>query len=284
MKYLTLLFLVFSISTEAKNFELTGGFGSNSITRSPVQFSMKWSETEGIARGSYRDDVHGTSELLKGITSEHGKIFLVTFNKPKTGVRSLLIVAPEEKELEKSKTIPVSVVTRDSEGTPILTVSTEAKLTQISPEIAQAQEVDPCQEGFGALAGVCGIYAGTISEESDSRKLCSLNTEKNLRLGITENASVVLLLGPESEIVEVPAHNLGRLPAESASNRVSVLNRQCRPLVGTKFSNDSCKILDLSGEFTNRAGTMHFMGSYTIIDEKNKNLCRYRLSFDQSKP
>jgi hypothetical protein len=280
-KFLLLSILMSTqLFAQDQSYELKGNLG-NTSGKKPVEFTLSWTEKEGIARGYYKDNYYGSTDLVKGITSDLGRIFLVTFPKETHGARSLMIVGPEIKDQKEEMKVPVSLIARDDKGNPIRTMPLNAKLAPSKTMPAQAQETQPCGDDFGELAGVCGIYAGITNEERDINKRCDLMAENALRLGISDNGSVVILMGPGSEIVETPAHNVGRLPANAASRRVSVINRECRPLAGTTFAGDDCKLLDLSGEFTEEKGRMHFSGTYTITNEKNRETCRYRFSLDQ---
>ncbi len=276
-----ILLLSFQLFAKEESFELKGSFGKDIAAKKPIEFTLRWTEKEGIARGFYKDNFYGGTDLVKGISSDLGRIFLVTFPRETQGARSLLIVGPELKDQIEAKKVSVSIIARDATGNPIRTMPLSASLAPASPLIKQAQEGRPCREGFGKLAGVCGLYKGVINEESDDNKRCQLMAENSLSLGVSENGSVVVLMGPVSDIVEAPAHNVGRLPADSDSRRVSVINRQCRALHGTSFPSDDCKLLDLSGEFALERGTMHFTGTYSITDEANRESCRYRFSMDK---
>ncbi len=283
MKNILCLILVWSgyLFAQEQSYELKGKYGKNVPAKKTMEFNLSWTEKEGIARGFYKDNYYGSSDLVKGISSDLGRIFLVTFPRETQGVRSLMIVAPELKDQKEAKNVSVSFIARDATGNPIRTMPLSASLAPSKTITAQAQESRSCQDGFGKLAGVCGLYNGVTNEERDDKKRCNLMAENSLRLGVIENGSVVVLMGPVSEIVEAPAHNVGRLPADADSRRVSVINRQCRPLPGTTFPGDDCKLLDLNGEFTEERGTIHFTGTYSITDEKSRESCRYRFSLDK---
>jgi hypothetical protein len=180
-------------------------------------------------------------------------------------------------------TIPVSVVLRDENGKPVNTNSIEVNFVVMpARRVAQRQEASGCQEGFGVLAGFCGMYSGMLTEEMDANKKCDLLAFSNSRLILDENAEMGLALGELSEIVNPPIHRIGRIFTDPESMRVDLTSRSCRPLMGTTFNGDDCKRMNLVGEFSFEKNVKHFLGYYSIINEKTNELCRYRLSMDQT--
>ena len=195
MKKLFFSMLVWSshLFAQEQSFELKGNFGKNVSANKAIEFTLSWTEKEGIARGFYKDNFYGSSDLVKGISSDLGRIFLVTFPKETQGARSLMIVGPELKDQKSPKKVSISFIARDATGNPIRTMPLTASLAPSKTITAQAQETQPCREGFGELAGVCGLYGGVTNEESDDKRRCNLMAENSLRLGVSENGSVVVL-------------------------------------------------------------------------------------------
>jgi hypothetical protein len=147
--------------------------------------------------------------------------------------------------------------------------------------VAQKQEEAKCQEGFGQLAGYCGVYTGMFSEELDTNKKCNLLAFSATRLVLDENGELGLILGETSAIISTPFHRIGRIFTNTDSDRIDVISRDCRLLPGTTFAGDNCKRMNLSGTFSKIRNVKHFSGDYLIIDEKTNERCRYNLSMDQ---
>lgn len=210
-----------------------------------------------------------------------GRIFVVTFPKEIKGVRTITFLGSDLKNDKGAVSIPMSVVLRDANGKPVNTNSIEANLVGgPTNRVAQKQEATGCQEGFGSLAGYCGVYSGMLTEEADANNKCDLLSFPNSRLILDQNAEIGLSLGELSEIVNPPIHRIGRLFTDPDSMRIDLTSRSCRPLPGTKFQGDDCKRLNIAGIFSVLKDVKHFLGYYTISDEKTNELCRYRLSME----
>jgi hypothetical protein len=184
---------------------------------------------------------------------------------------------------EGSLLVPISLVLRDDTGKPVRTTVVEANLIgKTDTRLVQKQEEIRCMEGFGALAGYCGMYMGMVKEEVDTNNKCNLLIFKNIRLVLDENFEIGLSLEELSAIVNPSIHRIGRNFTEPDSTRIDVSSRSCRPLPGTTFKIDSCKRLNLTGQFSVARGVKHFLGSYSIVDERTNEMCRYHLSMDQT--
>lgn len=264
-----------------KQFELKGSLGTNVTANKKINFNLKWMEKDGKAAGTYSDNFYAKSATVRGISGDLGRIFIVTFPQKNRGVRSITFLASDFQDNISKEPIPLSAVLRDEKGKPVSTSVIEATL--IPPpvrRVAQRQVASECQEGFGLLANYCGTYSGMITEEVDSNK-CDLLSYPNIRLVLDTNAEIGLSLGDVNEIVTPPVHRIGRLFTDPESTRIDVTSRSCRPISGTTFNGDNCKRLNLSGNFSLLKNVRHFTGFYSIIDEKNNDYCRYRLSMDQ---
>lgn len=282
VKQLCFLFcLLVSIHSFAQsyNYQLKGSYKIDGSQKKPVHFTLEWSEDDGKISGNYGDDTFIKNVKVVGIEKNIGRTILVTFPDERKGVRSLTLLVSDMKANQTAKTFPISVVARDRKGNPVITTETSATFTALS-RVAQNQEETTCQEGFGALAGYCGVYAGLLTEERDRRNRCNLLFVDAVRLELREDQTLVLHLGEAGTIVEEPIHVIGRLPANIGTNSIDVLSRTCRPLPGVNASGDSCKRLNLAGTFSMRGSNKHFQGTYTIREEGTNNVCVYGLSMD----
>jgi len=272
------------MSAKAQNdqYELKGSLGINVSTKNNIEFSIKWSEKEGIVTGSYTDNFYTNSAAVKGVSGDLGRIFIVTLPEEAKGVRTISFLGPDLKGMKGSALIPISVILRDETGKPVSASTIEANLIgKTEKMVAQKQEEASCQEGFGELAGYCGVYTGMFSEEVDSNKKCNLLAFSATRLVLDENGELGLILGETSAIISNPVHRIGRILTNPGSERIDVLSRECRTLPGTTFSGDDCKRINLSGTFSKIRNIKHFSGDYLIINEKTNERCRYNLSMDQ---
>lgn len=267
--------ILFPVILFAKTFELTSSFpdpsGSNSIN-----FKLKWNEDMGKVKGTYTDDLHQDQIAITGVTSDRTRIFRIRFKGENQKIGAITIVtAPGQ----QGKDFPISVVAQDNKGIPVVAHKAQASLKSVTPT-RQAQEARTCTDGFGNLAGFCGRYEGMVSEEMDKQKRCTLAEGATPLLELDENGMIILHVGPVSNIVTTPTHRIGRIPSDIRSNTVDVLSRECRPLAGTTFPGDDCKLVNLRGTFSDTNGRKHFIGDYNIRDEKNNTSCSYQLSLD----
>jgi hypothetical protein len=285
MKIFILMACLFTVNVMAQEqeYQLKGRLGINSTTKKGIDFTLRWKEKDGKANGTYSDNFYTNSARMKGISGSLGRIFVVTFPKEIKGVQTISFLGTDLKTVTKATTVPDSIVLRNGNGKPVNTTTIQANLSEPQEtRVAQRQEEEKCQEGFGALAGFCGVYSGLLSEELDPKQKCNLLAFNNTRLVLDENSEVGLMLGELSGIVQPPVHRVGRIFADPTSTRIDLMSRICRPLNGTSFGGDDCKRLNLAGSFTIVKGVKHFSGRYTILDEKTNESCRYTLSMDQA--
>jgi hypothetical protein len=277
MKILTLvsLFLSLHLFAQEQQYQLKGSIG----THDP--FTLKWTEKDGKAMGTFSDNLYADSAVARGISGDLGRIFVVTFPEEINGVRTITFLGSDLKGDKGSALIPLTVVLRDDTGKPISSTIIEANLTGMNEiQLAQRQE-EKCRDGFGALSGYCGIYSGMLVEELDPENKCNLLSFNNSRFVLDENAEIGLSLGQMSAIINPPIHRIGRVFTDIDSTSVDLLSRTCKPLPGISFNGDDCKRLHLFGVFSSTPKVKHFLGKYSITDEKTNESCRYSLSMDQ---
>lgn len=275
-----ILFFVLCLSmnlwAQDQQYVLKGSLDKN------IQFTMVWNEYEGRVTGTYEDNFYTKQVPMRGVAGDLGRILLVTLPVENKGVRTISFLGTDLKGTKGSAMVPVSVVLRDDKGKPVKTTSIEGNLTAMTQTVlAQKQETANCQEGFGDMAGFCGVFAGMLTEEVDTQKKCNLLAYNNARLTLNDQGEMSLSLGDVNAVVANPIHKLGRIPVNPQSTNVDLLTRTCRPLPGTTFKGDDCKRLNLIGYFTITNRGKRFVGSYILIDEKTNQTCRYTLSMDQ---
>lgn len=277
------LFLFPSIViAETYQYELKGSYKLESSRQKPVTYSLKWNEENGRITGLYGDDHFVQSVKVTGEGSDVGRTFLVRFPEDKNGVRSITILSSLAKEKSTATSLPVSFITRDRTGNPLTTVKSEANFATTSfRTVAQLQEENECSQGFGVLAGYCGIYAGLLAEEQDRRNRCNLLFSDAVRLELSNEGMVILHLGEINDLITTPGHSIGRIPVNPQKNAVDLMSRVCGPLSGVNSSSTSCKVIHLRGDFSMIRGIRHFKGIYNISEEGTNNTCRYSLSMDR---
>ncbi len=274
------LFLL-SKSLFAAPYQLKGSFFYKAGEKTPVSFNLRWVEQNGRAIGFYSDNRFTERSAMTGVVTDHGRTFEIVLARADRGVKSFSFLTSSAEAEAIGKNMPIQMVTRDDQGNPLSAAKFEAKLTEIKPqETAQAEEAPPCTEGFGQLEGVCGLYGGMVSEETDTNKMCELDTPQNLRLEVDNQANVILHTSAPGDRNGVNDHLIGRIPSDTESKSVDLMSRHCKPLSGTRFPGGNCKRLNLMGRFNSRNGTEHFIGTYSIIDEKTDRSCRYSMSMD----
>lgn len=273
--------LIFSFSAFARSeqYQIKGSYQLNSSINKPVKFTLSWAEEDGQIKGTYSDNYFSRRAEVIGEDGKEGRTFKVVLPEIKRGVRSITILTSDAGVKKDITTIPVSIITRDAKGNPLTNAEVQGNLSQ-TRMVAQKQE-EECREGFGALAGYCGIYEGLIAENVDRQNKCNLLFADAVRLELDPAANLTLYMGQIEQIFTTPGHLIGRIPSNPSSNRIDVMSRSCRNLPGIESRNDFCKRLNLVGQFTMIGQRKHFTGTYTVFDEGTKNTCSYTLSMDQ---
>lgn len=282
-KYLLLLLITWSYAASAQNnfsYQLKGSYKLQEKDKRPVEYTLRWNEKDGKIVGEYSDNFFISTATVKGDEGNLGRNFIVELPSPKSGVKSLTLLASEIATDRTGTTIPVSIITRDRRGNPLTTSKSTSSMTSLY-SIAQKQEDELCQDGFGALSNYCGIYEGLVSEYQDKRKKCNLLFASAVKLELTNDQTLILHLGEVNDLVNIPYHVIGRLPINPEGTSVDVMSRSCRPLQGVNVSGDSCKRLNLTGTFSVEGNRRHFTGSYSIKEEGTNNFCQYTLSMDK---
>jgi hypothetical protein len=278
MKYiiLFLIFIFFQSYSYSASYALTGSFPAPN-SKAEVTFTLNWKENKGEVEGFYSDDYFASSVPIHGAIGDESRIFRIPFTDDKKGVSAITIMT-SQKSPDAKTNLPYSIVTQDSTGNP-LTVD-KLKGT-IIPVLAQAQEARPCEEGFGELSNYCGLYEGMITEEVDPADRCDLVSTSPPRLELTEDGSLLLHIGPVTNLVDTPTHPIGRISYNPENSAIDVMDRECRPLIGVAFPGDNCKRLNLVGTFLTDDDQRRFTGVYSITDEATDLRCSYRLSFNK---
>lgn len=274
-----MLLLSLSAFARSEKYQLKGSYQLNSSINKPVEYSLSWAEEDGQIKGVYSDNYFSKRAEVIGEDGKEGRTFKVVLPEIKRGVQSINILTSVAGVKDVATTIPVSIITRDAKGNPLTNAEVQGNLSQ-TRIVAQRQE-EECREGFGALAGYCGIYEGLIAENVDRQNKCNLLFADAVRLEFDAAANLTLYMGQVEQIFTTPGHLIGRVPSKPGTNRIDVMSRSCRNLPGIESKNEYCKRLNLVGQFTMIGQRRHFAGTYTIFDEGTKNTCSYTLSMDQ---
>jgi hypothetical protein len=287
MKYqfVFLFFVFFSNLVFAQTYQylLKGDMKVDPSRKEQVSYTVRWSEENGRIDGIYSDNFFAKSARVTGESNELGRTFIVKFPEEKGGVNSMTILASLAKSSSTAVALPVSFITRDKLGNPLATLKSDSQFsTTTTQAVAQRQEDTACTQGFGALTGYCGEYAGMISEDQDRRNRCNLLFSDAVRLELSPDATIMLHFGEDHEFISTPGHSIGRIPFNTMKNSVDIMSRVCGPLSGVNSSSDSCKVLHLRGDFRIVSKMKHFNGTYTISEEGTNNVCRYSLSMDKT--
>ena len=129
------LFFSLNLFAQDEEYQLKGSLG----THDP--FTLRWTEKDGKAIGTFSDQVYADSAVARGISGELGRIFLVTFPEEINGVRTITILGSDLKGDKGSALIPITIVLRDDTGKPISSTIVEANLTGLKlAQVAQKQE------------------------------------------------------------------------------------------------------------------------------------------------
>jgi hypothetical protein len=184
------------------------------------------------------------------------------------GARSLTLVTTQTGRSTSS--VPITISVRDNAGGVITAPIGFALMKALNP--AATNQTDECVIGFGALTGLCGIYAGTFNEVTDANSRCDLLSGGNPRLELAADTSFRLLL------TNLPSQNIGEFLPSPMDNSVNVTSQFCGPIPGTTLTADHCKTLNLNGIFFVQASVVTFTGTYSITDNINTETCSYSMS------
>jgi hypothetical protein len=270
------LFSFFNSFAKDYNYQIKGSFQSKATEKKSVDFTLRWNEEKGKIDGVYSDNFYIKNAEVSGTQGEMGRNFQVKFPEENESAKTINILTSSSLTKRTGTTIPVSIIIRDKIGKPLLNVDSDSRFTA-THLVAQKQE-EECREGFGALGGFCGVYAGLISEQVDRQNRCNLLFADAIRMELDNEANIRIYLGQVDEILRTPEHLVGKLPPNPSGTEIDISSRSCKQLAGIRSVPKSCKRLNLSGDFSMMGSNQHFKGVYTIYDESTKNTCSYILS------
>jgi hypothetical protein len=78
-------------------------------------------------------------------------------------------------------------------------------------------------------------------------------------------------------------HNLGAFSSAPVTSNVTVSTRHCGTLVGTNFSNSSCQVLSLTGDYSEVGAGKNFQGKYQITEESSGENCVYEMKLSRER-
>lgn len=273
----------FSLAALAQNstqFSLQGTYSvsSQSLSPTPINFSISWNETGNKIEGTYSDNYFSQSSPVTGSTETFGRTFNIVFPTPTQGIRSILMTTAQTGII--NTTIPLTIQTRNPAGVPVDNSSVNVSMTS-QPYSPAASSTNACVLGFGTLTGYCGLYAGTISENHDPANRCNLLGPGSTRLELAIDTRLALFFNYQTTTSGVPVHRLGAIPPSPLNNNLNVSARNCGTLAQTNFSSANCQTMILTGAFLDLGGTRNFTGTYTITDETNKETCTYSMNLNR---
>lgn len=284
MRFLFLLLLSLTAHAQSFQYKLEGSFTTNATPggSSPamVNYSINWNETSTAIQGVYQDNYfsQGQPRTLSGTVSANGRAMNVILPQSISDVRQLTFQTAATGMTTGS--ISMNVSTRDNIGSVIDNANTFALATALPVNAPTAGQDDgSCVVGFGALAGMCGLYTGTFNEIRDNRERCNLLVGGNARLEMGVNTAFSLILNYVPGAINSYTHTIGSFPPNPQSSTINVSSRNCGDLVGTTFETGNCKTLNLNGTFIPApTGDFAFTGVYSITDEVNSDSCSYTMS------
>lgn len=288
MSLMIFLLMCFSLFAQTFQYRAEGSFPTTSGpgtpgTPSTVSYSLNWNETANSLQGLYRDDyfTQNGPSIVTGSVNDDGRKWNVILSESVNGVKSINLSTASR--ATRSGSIPVKVVTADTDGKTVDSPPLNMALLSAINENISRINTNECDVGFGVLSGFCGLYDGTFYEVSDPFNRCQLLTAGNPRLKIGEDTVLTLYLNYIKGSPTQSSHTIGTLPPSPASNNVDITSRNCTDLPGTTFSRGNCHTLNLSGDFRREAGEQpRFSGTYTITDDVNGESCSYALSLTKS--
>lgn len=281
MKALLLFLLTFSSFSFAQGYRMTGNFTLFGASFSPIRstYTISWNESNNFIEGRYSDNVLASNVGVTGTVLNGKRTFQVVLPTPdpRHGVKSLTIEAPDSTGMNPN--VSTTIVSKDMNGIPI---ESTVVFSGISPDTLasiQAQQAtlanDHCSTGFGALTGFCGLYAGNMSETTDTGNLCQLT---GTRLELATSGDLSFYFQYNGSLRGIPRHFFGSLLGTPVDQNINSTIRHCGPLPGTNLNSAGCQTLRLVGSFQDFGTLKNFSGTYDIRDEVTGNTCSYSMT------
>ena len=268
MSAILFLFVAFSVWAQEFQYQMEGSFTTpDEVT---VNYEVNWNETMTSIQGLYQDNFYARTgpKILTGDVSTTNRTMNVILPEDVNGARSLTLNTTQTGRASSS--VPITITVRDNAGGVITAPNGFALMTALNP--AATNQGDECVVGFGALTGLCGIYAGRFTEVMDTNSRCDLLSGGDPRLELAADTTFRILLTNQ------PTHNVGAFRPSPIDNTINVTSTVCGPLPGTTFVPNNCKRLNLNGIFFVQASVVTFTGTYSITDNINTDSCSYSMS------
>ncbi len=281
-----LVFLFFALSAFSQSFQyrfegsFTTAAGPNPATPTTVNYSVNWNETATALQGVYRDNYFSREpQVVTGTVGAAGRSFTVILPAPVYSVRQIVVTTPQVGSV--SGTISTTVVTRTDVGG-VVDDRPGFAMMETLPAATGGGPADvnaPCTVGFGSLTGLCGLYAGTVTEVVDSANRCDLLGQGSPRLELAPDTVFRFYTNYVPGAPNPPLHNIGAFLPSPTSTAINVPGRTCGPLPGTTFRVENCRTMNLSGLFfTAAGGGVNFTGTYSISDDATGENCSYSIN------
>lgn len=280
---LTILFLssmLVQAQTPNYQYQLDGSFAitlPNLASRS-VRFTMLWNEKNSVVNGVYQDDLFSTGSPVTGIAGMQGRVFNIRLPRIIQGIVNISITTNLSNLTGGN--LPLMVFMRD-QALNTITQATTSSIVTIRADYVPPTE-SACDVGFGVLSGACGLYSGRLNEVTDSANVCSL-PDYGFRLELSADATTNLYFYYSDIVPRTPVHKLGAFPTAPVTSNVNVTTRHCGMLVGTSFSEGTCQVMSLTGNYTDVGAGKNFQGRYQITEESSGANCVYDITVDREK-
>ena len=283
---LMILFLfsaVVSAQTPNYQYQLDGSFaatlpGLGNLATRNVRFSMLWNEKNSVVNGVYQDNFFTSGSPVTGTAGVQGRVFNISLPRIMQGISNLSITASIDNLAGGN--LPLMVFMRD-QALNTVTQSTTSANVLIRPDYKPPTE-PACDVGFGVLSGFCGLYAGSFNKVSDLSNVCNLPDYK-FRLELNPDATTNLYFYYTDSVPGTPVHKLGVFSSTPGTSNMTVTTRHCGALVGTSFSESSCQVLSLTGNYTEVGAGRNFLGRYQITEESSGVKCVYEMDLTRVK-
>lgn len=272
-------FSFFLSLTWAQDFQFrmqgTYNINSSALNQSPVNFTLDWNEADGVITGMYADNYFPGSTAANGSANVQGRSMNVMLPQFSQGIKTLEFTTGQSGRI--NGTVPVSITVRDPNGNTI-------NVANISAFQTVKNGSSSCSVGFGALAGYCGIYAGTVSELTDGMNICNLNSQGSMKMELGANTEVNLYINYINTMIGIPRLGMGSIPVSPLSANINLSSRHCGPVPSTNLVSTDCQTFTLAGSFGTNGSDRIFEGTYLIVDNQNAESCSYRLTLTRETP
>jgi hypothetical protein len=281
---LTILFLLSTLvhaQTPNYQYQLDGSYTATlpwDLSTRNVRFTMLWNESNSVVTGVYQDSLFVAGAPVTGTAGIQGRVFNIKLPRIIQGISNLSITANIANI--SGGNLPVMVFMRDQAMNTVNQSNTNSIVTIRSDYVEPAESA--CDIGFGVISGFCGLYTGRLNESTDSTNKCNL-PDYGFRMELSADATTNLYFYYSDIVPGTPVHKLGAFASAPVTSNVNVTTRHCGTLPGTSFSEGTCQVLSLTGNYTDVGAGKNFQGKYQITEESSGANCVYDINVDREK-